>query len=388
MDVAIFGAGIAGLMTAISLRAAGHQCYVFERSRQAQGAGMGFIVVPEALARLESFGVHLSGEHGGRELEAYSCRDSAGEIIFEQSMPPGSRGVRRRDLTAALLNALGGEEQLIYAELHQLLADDDHFVQAAKLRSGSGMIKVKADLYLSAEGVNSCARQSLYPDWPTLPDRVPELVGMVRDDRAVRWAGHRLNKFHASEGGLALGILPVDPEHVVWYLQFDSERFPIPPAALFANGQVRFRARQAFVEKLVGNWADPVPSLLAGTDFALVHLWRPVDTDLVPYFYRGNLALAGDAAHPMSPFTSQGVSSAIADAVALGEELKGITGEPRLIERALARYSERRHAECAPFLAKGRQLSANFLEPLSETSAVLPIALKAHRADNVPPRPS
>ena len=41
MDIAIFGAGIAGLMTAVALRAQGHRCRTYERMRQCQEhAGM------------------------------------------------------------------------------------------------------------------------------------------------------------------------------------------------------------------------------------------------------------------------------------------------------------------------------------------------------------
>lgn len=391
MDVAIFGAGIAGLMTAITLRARGHQCHVYERSRQAQDAGMGFIMVPEGIARLESFGVRLTRELGGTELEGYSCREASGEIVFEQAMPKGSRGIRRRDLTAALIRAVD-DEALVYAELTELEFDQEERVTAAHFGSCAGSIRVTADLYVGAEGVNSHARQAIFPDWPTLPDRVLEFVGMVRCDKAVRWAGNRLNKFHAIEGGIALGILPVDAEHVVWYLQFDSERYLIPAAALLSDDAVRAEARRAFVEKLVGSWAHPVSAILSATDFARVHLWRPVDADLVPQFHRGNLVLVGDSAHPMSPFTSQGVASAIADAAALAQELKDMkdldgAASPSEIEEALARYSQRRHRECAPYLTKGRQLSANFLEPLSESSAVLPIALKVSRGDNARPGP-
>lgn len=383
MDVAIFGAGIAGLMTAITLRAQGHRCHVYERSRQAQDAGMGFILVPEAIARLKSFGVRLEDDLGGTELEGYSCRDADGEIIFEQAMPRGSRGIRRRDLTANLIRALGDGDALVYAELQTLEFNRDLEVKAANFASGAGNVRVKADLYVGAEGVNSVARQAIFPDWPTMPDRVPEMVGMVRCERAVEWAGNRLNKFHAGEGGIALGVLPVDSDHVVWYLQFDSERYPIPADAVISAAEIRAKARHEFVRKLVGRWAHPVPSLLSATDFKRVHLWRPVDTDLVPQFHQENLVLVGDSAHPLSPFTSQGVASALADAVALAEELKGVTLER--LESALIRYSERRHRECAPYLVKGRELSTNFLEPLSENSAVLPIALKVRHGEDAHP---
>jgi hypothetical protein len=41
----------------------------------------------------------------------------------------------------------------------------------------------------------------------------------------------------------------------------------------------------------------------------------------------------------------------------------------------LDRYSRERHVDCAPYVAKGRELTARFMGPLSVETAVLPIAL-------------
>lgn len=375
MEIAVFGAGIAGLMTALTLRERGHKCRVYERSRQAQDAGMGFILVPEGIESLQRFGVQLSGEVGA-PLKRYLCRTSTGQIVFQQALPAGTRGIRRRHLTAALMQAWGDEESVVFGgELANLEFSEDFHVEAAELRSHTSSSQVQADLYVGAEGVNSRARQALFPDWPTTSDRVPEMVGLVRCDKAVVWAEHNLNKFHADDGGIALGILPVDSDHVVWYLQFDALRFPMSRAVIDGYGHAGAEARRTFVEKLVGTWAHPIPALLSVTDFSRVHLWRPIDADLVPSFHRGNLVLVGDAAHPLSPFTSQGVSSAIADAVALAKHLDEAKA-PDDLEHALAHYSAQRHEQCAPYLAKGRELTERFLEPLSERTAMLPIAIK------------
>jgi 2-polyprenyl-6-methoxyphenol hydroxylase-like FAD-dependent oxidoreductase len=379
MDIAIFGAGIAGLMSAITLRAQGHRCHVYERSRQAHDAGMGFILLPEGIACLESFGVRLTGALSGTTLERYVCRDSTGQIVCEQSMPSGTRGIRRRDLTTALMRALG-DDGVVYAELDAFAFDRNFHVSAAWLRSGGESQRITADLYIGAEGVNSRARQAMFPDWPTTPDPVPEFVGIVHCDKGVTWAARGLNKFHAAEGGIALGILPVDDEHIVWYLQFDSQRFPLTPEVMHVDAESSSGARRAFIEKLVGSWGHPVPSVLANTDFSRVHLWRPIETDLVPRFHRGNLVLVGDAAHPLSPFTSQGVSSAITDAVVLAAELDGSESAVD-VAQALSRYTLLRREQCAPYVAQGRELVQRFLEPLSEDSVVLPIAVKA---DDVP----
>src|SRR5215510_2397566 len=302
MDVAIFGAGIAGLMTAIAMRATGHRCRVYERQRKSHEAGMGFILVPAAIERLKKLGVHLTGPFSGTVLKRYICRNAAGKILQQKLMPAG------------------------------------------------------------AEGISSRARKALFPDLPAPVEAVPEVVGLVRSPETVRWTDGNFNKFHAGGGGLAFGILPVDDDHVVWYVQVDGKRFP-PPGETASECQ-------KYVEELVGHWAKPIPHLLAISDFSRAHLWRPIDLDMAPRFHQGNLVLVGDAAHPLLPFTSQGVSSAIADAVMLAQLTKAQNG----LAQALADYSRQRHEQCAPFVARGRELMQHFLAPLDRKGIVLPIA--------------
>jgi 2-polyprenyl-6-methoxyphenol hydroxylase-like FAD-dependent oxidoreductase len=358
VDAAIFGAGVAGLVTAITLRSAGHESRIYERACQSQDAGMGFILVPECIQYLQSLEVKPCGV----PLDRYRFRNEAGRILREQAMPAGCRAIRRRDLIGALVRSLPVNEAITFdSELDSLQFDDAGTVSAARLNSGEHNLSVQASLYVAADGIGSRGRQALFPGWPTPQAQVQELVGLVRSSETISWAANDFNKFHASGGGIAVGILPVDAEHVVWFLQFDVHRFPSPGEEA--------QARQNFVRRLVGDWADPIPSLLAGTDFSRVHLWLPVNTDLVPHFNQGNLVLVGDAAHPLLPFTSQGVSSAVADAIALANALKAESD----VARALANYSVERHQQCSQYVAKGRAFLQRFLEPLGNLNE-LPIA--------------
>jgi len=369
MDVAIFGAGIAGLMTAITLRAQGHNCRVYERSQHTHDAGMGFILVPEAIARLEQLGVQLTGDFSGIPLEHYFCRNTHGDILFQQAMPRGSRSVRRRDLIAALCKAFGTIQSIEFdATLEHLEFGAGGRIKAARLSSGA---VITAGLFIAADGTHSRARHDLFPDWPTRPAPVTEIVGMARCLHTTHWAARHLNKFHAAEGGLAFGLMPVDQEHIVWFLQFDSISFP-PPSGEEGNNE----AWRTHAQKLTQGWGSPIQHLLAITDSRRVHLWRPIDADIVPTFYQQNLVLVGDAAHPLSPFTSQGVSSAIADAVVLANALETCTKrENGHLAQALASYSNERYLQCVPYLSKGRELTQKFLAPLSINSCWLPLAI-------------
>ena len=361
MKIAIFGAGLAGLACAISLHSEGHNCQIYERSRQAHDAGMGFILLPEAVSGLASLGVSRYGERSGVPLAHYVCRNSSGEVLEQQHLPGGTRSFRRRDLIAAMTASLNHCPPIVFhSELDHLEFGSQGNVRTACLSSGH---KVEADLYVAADGSSSRARNAIYPNWSAPGAPVAEVVGMVRCADAIQWSQGDFNKFHAESGGLALGVLPVDRDHVVWFLQFDVQKFHLPPDTP--------EALLSFVEKLTGDWAHPVPHLLQHTDYSRVHLWRPVDADLVPDFYRNNLVLVGDAAHPILPFTSRGVSSAIADAIVLTEALCS-TPDPH---KALAQYSAQRRRECAPYIRKGRDLTRNFLAPLCRESAVVPLAI-------------
>ncbi len=358
MDTAIFGAGVAGLTTAIALRSIGRRSRIFERAPQSQGAGMGFVLVPECVGALQG----LSVDPGGVPLERYLFRDEAGRILQEQRLPRGCRGIRRSDLIAALTRALPADESIAFdSELVHLHFDPGGMVRCAEVRAGKHVSSVHAALFVAADGVGSRARHALFPDWRIRQAQVREIVGLVRSPDAIAWAANNFNKFHAAEGGIALGVLSVDAGHVVWFLQYDAHRFHFPGEN--AN------ARRNFVYSLVGGWAEPIPHLLAQTDFSRVHLWLPVDTDLIPYFNQGNLVLAGDAAHPLLPFTSRGVSCAVADAVALADALNA----ERDIARALAAYSAQQRRYSAPFLEKGRELLRHFLQPMG-TLHEIPIA--------------
>lgn len=367
MKTAIFGAGIAGLMSAITLRAQGHHCCVYERLRRGDETGMGFILMPQGVDCLLKFGVPLVGERGGVPLHHFYYRNAAGETLHEQTMPAGARSLRRADLIAALVRALPGENAPIFeAELSGLEFDEDNQVTAARLSSGE---RIHADLYIAADGIRSQARQALFPDWPVAPAQVQEFVGLLRCDRTRQWADHNFNKFHADRGGIALGILPVDDDHVIWYVQFDASRFSPPKE----NGTANPGARYQFMKSLVGDWGDPIPHLLAKTDFSRVYLWRPMDTDLIPNFYQENLVLTGDAAHPLSPFTSQGVSAAVADAVSLAHAVHAKVTASSGLAQALAAYSAERRAQCAPYVERGRELTRHFLNPTA-SGTLLPVA--------------
>jgi salicylate hydroxylase/6-hydroxynicotinate 3-monooxygenase len=71
-----------------------------------------------------------------------------------------------------------------------------------------------------------------------------------------------------------------------------------------------------------------------------VHKWALVERDPLPRWVDGNVALLGDACHPMTPYMAQGASTSIEDAAILSRCLDGIDREG--VPGALRRYEATR----------------------------------------------
>jgi len=87
------------------------------------------------------------------------------------------------------------------------------------------------------------------------------------------------------------------------------------------------------------------------------------ELDELSDYYQGNTIFVGDSAHPLVPFTSQGVASALEDAQML---VNLLVKRSTNIEDALKEYSDNRKREIKVHIQNGKILSDNFLLPLDE----------------------
>jgi 2-polyprenyl-6-methoxyphenol hydroxylase-like FAD-dependent oxidoreductase len=357
MDIAIFGAGVAGLAAAAALSHDGHRCRIFERRALARaGEGMALLLPPSVGPDLAALGVPAGA---GVVLQDYRRRDAAGRLLGREALAPGTRCIPRQRLLQDLASALGGRAVVEYGSA-LLALDRDAGGQVLRARLSTGE-SVRADLYLAADGSRSIARAALCPDQPARLARVHEIVGVIEDDECAAWAGMHFNKFHAPAEGLAFGLLPMQGRQLVWYLQFDSAR-RTPAAPADAAALAHFAAR------CVGRWGPPIPRLLARSDFARVHLWRPVQAAPGPRLHAANLVLCGDAALPLLPFTSQGTAAALADVSCLRRALHRGAG----LADALAAYSAERLPVRHALAGQGAALLDGFLR--AGGSPAVPIA--------------
>ena len=333
--VLVVGAGIGGLSTALSLRAAGlgEGVAVVDASRRLLPLGAGINLQPHAVRELEELGVGGDLAEVSAEPRRAVFADRHGNPVVEhpRGRLAGYRwpqlSVHRGELQRVLLEALRrrpGAEVRTGLRLVDFTEREDRVVALLRDRNrpGGPLHTVEAEALVGADGVFSAVRSALHPG-----------------EGAPLWNGIRMWR------GVAEAPLPLDgrtmlvagsyrPARLVVYplggkarekagvVNWVAEarvssppggREPLPPRA----GEADWNAEGRLAEVLA-HFADwrieglDIPGLLRSAPRILEY--PMVDRDPLPYWGRGRATLLGDAAHPMYPVGSNGGSLAVLDA--------------------------------------------------------------------------
>ena len=321
MRIAIAGAGIAGLTSAVALAQRGFEVDVFERSKRLEEVGAGIQLSPNATAVLEKLGIlaRLAGKIS--EPEALSIRDGSSGALLAR-MPLG-QVVRKRyggpyctlhraDLQMALLAA--AKDQASVSIILDAEVGDVRDTANGVAFSAGGESR-DADLLVAADGVHSKIRTEHFGyTGPTSFGRsawraiVPtkELASLVPANDVGLWLGARGHLVH----------YPVNAGANVNVVVIAAGEPPDPPTSAFGS-----LARQLI--QSIPAWAL---SPLLGVDAS-----RSAS--------RGRVVLIGDAAHATAPSAAQGGALAIEDAWTLARMLATSPNDPT---KALASYTAAR----------------------------------------------
>lgn len=364
LQVVVVGGGIAGLAVAHDLLRRGAMPQVLERDGLGERGGHGFLLLDRGRRALASLGFSEAelDAHGER-LRSFELYAPTGERLAVAPIE-GTWGFRRRRFVSWLASALPQGVVRYGAGFATVRRDE---AGAEVCLDG---VAWRPDVVVAAEGVRSATRASLFPDRALTEVRIFELVYSTHDPALHAAMGDRFLKVQDPEAHVAVGVVPAGEGHIIWFVQLDRARY---------GDQVEAEGgRRALLERLVGDWAWPVPALLAATDLEDVHVWRTTDLDPLPTLHAGNVVLVGDAAHPLLPFTSQGVNLALEDALSLVATLDdaGALREPAeaTVSAALAAWSAARLPVIASTVAQGRALRERFLHPEQYDDHVVPLA--------------
>ena len=208
-DIAVIGAGVAGLAVAARLARDGNRVRLMERIAAPRPLGAGLLLQPTGLAALARLGLHGAVLALGAPIERLEGRSIAGRAVFH---------LRYDDLAVGLLG-LGVHR----AMLHRVLWEDFAASRAAletaaevvALRpaagggacpvSADGRVHARADLVIDASGAGSPLRALLGGRaarpfdfgamWAVVPD-----TGFAPSTLAQRYGGARIMLGHLPVG--------------------------------------------------------------------------------------------------------------------------------------------------------------------------------------------
>jgi 5-methylphenazine-1-carboxylate 1-monooxygenase len=353
--VAVVGAGIGGLVTALSLHQIGVKVVVFDAVGELRPLGVGINLLPHAVRELDELGLlaELQARSVAPDQLRYCTR--RGQEIWREPRGRAAgfpwpqlsihRGALQQVLLDALLERLGPEALHLGCRLLRL---DDRPSGAVAVFEHE---EFSADLVVAADGIHSVARAQRYPDegpplWNgALLWRGIAEIDPVLDGRTMVWAGGPDQKFV----GYPIADRPGGKQSFNFIAELRR------PESGLAKGQDWNRRGSTgdFLPAFEGwrfDWLD-VPAIIGAAPET--YLFPMVDRDPIDRWVFGRTALLGDAAHPMYPIGSNGASQAILDARVLAGCI--LRHAPDLDE-ALARYERARGPATAAIVAANRSL--------------------------------
>jgi 2-polyprenyl-6-methoxyphenol hydroxylase-like FAD-dependent oxidoreductase len=360
LPVIIIGAGIGGLVTALSLHAAGYECDIYESVSEIKGLGVGINLLPHAARELDELGVLerlIDVSVQPTTLRYFTRR---GQQIWSEArgLAAGYRwpqlSIHRGTLQQTLLDItrerIGAQHIHTGYHLTELSSDDDGATaEFSAGRRGPHRATVRGSMVIAADGIHSVARALRYPDegmphWNgALLWRGTAEIEPVFDGRTMIWAGHPDHKF--------VGYPIRDVANGTQLFNFIAE---------FRTSDQQLTEREDwnqpgvlddFIDRFDDwrfDWLD-IPALIRAAPGT--YRFPMVDRDPVAQWTFGRTTLLGDAAHPMYPIGSNGASQAILDARVLVGCLQSY---PDDVARALARYDEVRRPTTAKIVLANR----------------------------------
>jgi len=341
--VVVIGAGLAGMALSIGLRQH-HDVTVLERAPQGPGRGFGFVLMPNGIDALTALVPDLPLTTIGCALTRARLLTTDGVTLADQPLD-GVIAIDRPKLLAALsVYAPPVRHGTAVTEIHPSEVGSGH------VTTTHGQ-QITADLIVACDGVGSCARRLVVPDATTAPGRVKEIVSVASAPGLGTHMARTFTKVLHPSGGLAIGMAPVGPDDVVWFVQFDHRRFPAPTPAEF----------EPFIDRHLGDFEAHLRPLRASTPPGRAHVWHTVDVDPLPMTARDNVILLGDAAQPVLPFTSQGANGALEDALRLSQLLR--SGDHSQLRTLINAHADSRRDAFRRRVDSGRAHAQAFLQP-------------------------
>jgi 2-polyprenyl-6-methoxyphenol hydroxylase-like FAD-dependent oxidoreductase len=335
--VAVIGAGPAGMATALSVAQAGHEVVLFERYPQARPAGNILNLWPPPVKALGLLGVDIHDLGSPTRAEFRNAKGRRRVIVnlpadVVHDYGGGFIGLLRPGLYERLLAALPQGVLQVNRQV-DAFDQDEHGVRL-QFADGSAC---QADVLVGADGIDSMVRAALWGDAPKREHNLHIFGGFTFSQDIPAQPGLCIVSHSRTVQGSWSSIRHNGRDGYQWWVLCAHDA-----STKFAGDL------HATATTLAAGFAAPLPQLVAATDPGSVQRWVLRDRKPMKQWSRGRVTLAGDAAHPTSPYAAYGAGMATEDGYFIGRRLAGVDlRDYTAVRAALQAYEDPRKPHTA-----------------------------------------
>jgi len=348
--IAVIGAGMAGLTTALSLQKNGFKPVVYESAPELGEVGAGLTISPNSTHGLEYVGLadELAKKANVTQTQAI-MHYQTGEVLATSErgdIPRQKYGanyyqIHRADLHEMLCHAAEKNDPgcLVLGHAFQSYTEHDDGIEITFANGNT----VTCDVVIGADGVRSAVRGAMFG-----PED-PKFTGNVAY-RGLVDKGNLPDELFTPSSGVAIAPRKAFTRYlvrdgsVINFVAFvrrdgwNEEGWSIPVT------------QEELMEEF-GDWHARISDLIKAAPKDKVFKWALYDRDPLDQWTKGRVTLTGDAAHPMLPFMGMGAAMGIEDGVVLGRAF----GASSTIDEALTRYEDARKERANYVLVMSRK---------------------------------
>jgi 2-polyprenyl-6-methoxyphenol hydroxylase-like FAD-dependent oxidoreductase len=349
LEIAIIGAGPAGLATALRLHQQGFRPKLYEAATALRPLGVGIDVKPYGTKEITELGLleefrKISVEaresifytRYGQEIYSEKCGKYMG---YEHEQRFVHRGIFQMMLFDAVMERLGPDSVVLGARCKGFSQSESGVAIEFEPRVEGVPTEVRADIMIGIDGIKSVVRKQLLPE-----STRSHYSGITL------WRGVTVMKPFKSGGSILHIGDPIAQGSLIVYPIRDDEDGQ-------GNTLVNWVVEQNGKPETIEDWNQKVtPEEIAHKfdeckldfldvgkmirDAREVYLFPLIDHDPLPQWSFGRVTLLGDAAHAMYPRGGNGVCQALVDTRVIAEKLAAIS-DP---DEALKQYETERRA--------------------------------------------